>query len=336
MDHSDASRLPLERLLELALSQTRERRVDEWPVLKKVLAGESPAILYPAARMSRAAAVKLQESGVQVLCFGDSNPALRDIAVEGLKVLGPDQIASLHRDVPVLVASTLYDSSIIEMLTKKGCSAVIPVGILNLILPNVFVSREYSGTLDSVRNPANHSVIRQIFDSLGDESSRKVFADKLEFYVTGKKSLLDGIRSDHPIYFDQDITSISRDEVMVDGGAYTGDTLRKFLSCSSGRFRSYYAFEPDAANSSKLESVAMPEGERVECVRAGLARRTGQLRFISTAAGDARLLLEEEPGGETVDVVSLDEFFTRKPHAPTFIKMDIEGAESEALQAPLA
>lgn len=324
-------RLPLEDVFELALSPCRERRVLKWPVLNDVLAGRVPVILYPAARMAGEAALKLRRLGVQVLGFGDSNPALWNRIVDGSAVWSPDEIASFHPNVPVLVASTLHDSAITESLTQKGCSTVIPVGFLNLVLPEVFVSREYSGSLNAVSNPACHATIKRIHESLADEESREVLVAKLLFYLTGEKPLLDGIRSDRSIYFDEDLVSISPDEVVVDGGAYTDDTLRTFMNCCEGKFRSYYAFEPDPDNFSKLQNSPMVDGIRVIAVQAGLARRSGGLRFTSTSCVDARFLSELEPGGETIRVVGLDDFFSDRP-VPNFIKMDIEGGESEALQ----
>lgn len=323
--------LPLEGVLDVAVGPCRERLVAKWPILNDVLAGRVPAILYPAARMSREAAKKLRQLGVQILGFGDSNPELWNRVVDDLVVFAPDEIASLHPNVPVLVASTLHDSVITESLIQKGCSTVIPVGFLNLVLPEVFVSREYSGSLNAVTNRASHATIKRVHDLLADEKSQKVFAAKLLFYLTGEKSLLDKIRSDRPIYFDQDLLSISPDEVVVDGGAYTDDTLQAFMSCCEGRFRSYYAFEPDADNFLKLQNSPMVDGTQVIAVQAGLARRTGCVRFTSTSCVDARVLSEFEPGGETIQVVSLDEFFTHRP-VPSFIKMDIEGAEREALE----
>jgi hypothetical protein len=69
---------------------------------------------------------------------------------------------------------------------------------------------------------------------------------------------------------------------------------------------------------------------RVTAVQAGLARRTSSARLLSTHGADARLLRGDESGGEEVAVVGLDEYFEeRRP--PTLIKMDIEGAEVEAL-----
>ena len=326
---------PLERVLQLAGGPCRERLLAKYPVLDDVLCRRTPAIIYPAARMAREAAEKLHQLGIEIVAFGDSNPAAWPARIDGISVLGPDEIQARHPNIPVLIASTVHDSVIAETLAQKRCSKVIPVGILNLALPDIFISREYSGGLDAVSNRANHAAMWRVYDSLADDESRRVYASKLLFHLTLEKSVLDGICSGHPIYFEQAVHSISPCEVVVDGGAYTGDTLQEFLSCSKGRFRSYYAFEPDPVNFSKLQSIPDIDGIKVIAVEAGLARQSGRLRFQMTGSDAAKLLSEESPGGGTVRVVSLDEFFSGKA-VPTFVKMDIEGAEMAALQGAAA
>lgn len=119
-------------------------------------------------------------------------------------------------------------------------------------------------------------------------------------------------------------------EIVVDGGAYTGDTLQSFLNYSSLRFRLYHAFEPDPANFQALARVAGADAARITAVQAGLGARRSRARILNTSGADLRLLSDGETGGETVEVVSLDEYFEgREP--PSFIKLDIEGAEADAL-----
>jgi FkbM family methyltransferase len=166
---------------------------------------------------------------------------------------------------------------------------------------------------------------------LGDEESRRVFAGKLAYYLSLDKRCLDDIRSAATIYFDRTVYELGNVEAVVDGGAYVGDTLSSFLDRSSGRFRSYVAFEPDPASFARLVAVAAVDPSRITAVQAGLADRTASARLLSTQGADSRLLADEESGGERVPVVSLDEYFEGR-RAPSLIKMDIEGAEADALR----
>jgi FkbM family methyltransferase len=299
-------------------------------VLEEVLGGDRRAVIYPAARMGREAAAGLRALGARVVAFGDANPVIQGGEIDGLPVLSPAQVAAIHgRDV-VLIASTMYDSAIRQDLLERGIKAVVPVGYLNLRLPELFRSREYRGALGAATDPTNRPAIEEAFELLEDPESRRVFTSKLAFYVTLGKLYLDGIRSPGTIYFDPSIYKLGSDEVVADGGAFIGDTLASFLERCSGRFHSYIAFEPDAASYEKLTMVAATDPTRISAVRAGLALHESNARFRGTHGADARLLGDDELGGDLVSVVSIDGFFAGRK-APTLVKMDIEGAEADAL-----
>jgi FkbM family methyltransferase len=95
-------------------------------------------------------------------------------------------------------------------------------------------------------------------------------------------------------------------------GAFVGDTLSSFRQISRGSFRAYIAFEPDVGNFAKLSELAKDDPVRIEVVRAGLARHSGELRFLNTSTADTRVLRDDEPGGQTLPVVGLDEFFASR------------------------
>ena len=295
-----------------------------------VLAGSRSAIVYPAARMGRRAAAGLMALGARVVAFGDRNPNLHGGRIDGLPVLSATEIAALHALDVVLVASTMFDSAICEDLRARGCQSVVPVGYLNLRLPTVFKAREYEDAGTVATDPDNRAAIEEAYSLLADDESRRVFAGRVAFYLSLDKARLDEIRTPATIYFDANVHELGADRVVVDGGAYVGDTLESFLACCSGRFRSYYAFEPDTASYAALVALAASDPARITAVRAGLARNTGSARLSGTAGADSRVLADTEAGGERVPVVSLDDYFGgRVP--PSLIKMDIEGAESEAL-----
>ena len=319
----------LDELLNCDAALMRARLDARHPAFQKVLSGEQPVILYPAARMARHAAGELRRMGAKVLGFGDGNASLCGTKVDGLPVLTAEQIAAQHKDAAVFVCSVIYDSAICDNLKARGCVAVVPVTYLIHKLPDVFLSRDYKQAFDHAINPQHRAAIRATYDALGDDESRAVFRAKLEYYLTFEKQLLNAIECPHPIYFDRDILPLLPDEVFVDGGAFTGDTLADYLRECAGKFKAYYAFEPDPSNFEKLKTVAGSD-PRIHPLKFGLSEKSGTLRFLSTSTVDAKFLRDDEAGGESLDVVSLDAFFAdRTP--PTLIKMDIEGSEAGAL-----
>jgi FkbM family methyltransferase len=302
----------------------------KYGILDRILSGQENAILYPAARMSQIAARLLDKIGVKIIAFGDSSATLWGKQIDGITILSPDQIIKFHRNTPILSASTVYDSVIRENLEQRGCTTVIPVGYLNYRLPEIFISREYGGAFDAVNNKANWKAINEAFTLLEDYESKKVFVSMLSYYISFQKHWLDNMRTEDSIYFDSSIYNLSSEEIVVDGGAYIGDTLESFRLACKGRFRAYVAFEPNRNNFAKL-AAKTADAIGIEVVPSGLSRHSGTVRFLTSSKNvDARVLGEDESGGDKVTVVSLDDFFTDRP-SPTLIKMDIEGEETDAL-----
>ena len=302
-----------------------------FPPVRRLYDRTIAAILCPAGKMARNAAPKLTELGIRVIGFGDSNPKLWGSTLDALPVFSPQQIQAAHREASILVATSMYDSEITELMASFGCRWVYPMPFLKHRFPDVFVSREYDAASESVTNPLNHEAINQAYELLSDDESRRAFAGKIEYLVTLEKLKLDGIRSTKPIYFDSDILRLSDNEILADAGAYIGDTLRQFLGITGGLFRGYHAFEPDPNNFAKLQAAAAADPQRVFVRQAGVASRSGKARFRTTSGADAKMVSDNDLSAELLEVVSLDDYFGNY-EPPTFIKMDIEGSEPEALR----
>jgi hypothetical protein len=155
---------------------------------------------------------------------------------------------------------------------------------------------------------------------------------KVLYYLTYDKSLLDDLRSQETIYWDATVVRLRTDEVVVDGGAYRGDTLQAYKEVSQGVFDRYFAFEPDPLVYADLTAVAKRD-PRIECVECGLSDRRESVAFSISGAADTTAASQAGDVSEHVqylDVLDLDSFFIgRSP--PTFIKMDIEGGERKAI-----
>lgn len=119
--------------------------------------------------------------------------------------------------------------------------------------------------------------------------------------------------------------AVGEGAVVVDAGAFDGDTARVFAAASGNRHAAIHAFEPDPHNHAKL-STALAGIPRARAHRLGLWSQGGRLRFDASGGHGSRI---DADGGGEVDVVALDEWPDLRP---TLIKMDIEGAELPALR----
>jgi len=130
-------------------------------------------------------------------------------------------------------------------------------------------------------------------------------------------------------YLDSGIDNFWGGEISIlDGGAYVGDTLQALENegCSIKRA---FAFEPDSTNFSKLvENLTELEVDGV-CFPAALGSRIGLIGMNALGTSGSSVA---SPGGgnSTALQVSVDD--TLIHFEITHVKLDIEGAELEALQ----
>lgn len=126
-------------------------------------------------------------------------------------------------------------------------------------------------------------------------------------------------------YFDEEIIKFSDHEVFVDAGSYNFG-ISKLLLKKCGTVQSIYAFEPDANHWESVSQGIQDCGfDPVVFLRKGLWSAEGSLSFESNLS----LSHVSEQGGIAIPVTRLDQA-VKEP--VTFIKMDIEGSELEALK----
>lgn len=188
----------------------------------------------------------------------------------------------------------------------------------------------------------------ETYNLLRDEKSKQVLLDRIMFCLTGTQIYRDPLSD---VYFDPEFIRLKDSEVFADCGMYTADTAEVFFQLTGNKYAHYYGFEPDArAFAAACERL---EGKRDVTVTAkGLWSSMGTLSFheshmsCSTVSEDTDGGSGGSSGGTSgggvpeydgglvtqVEVTSLDAFFAGEPHVPTFIKMDIESAELEALK----
>lgn len=173
--------------------------------------------------------------------------------------------------------------------------------------------------------------VERITERLADKASKLLFRQLLEYRKSGQISLLDAPSPLKNQYFDDDFSDILDLRIVMDCGAYRGDTLEALVVKSeSNSVDIYYGFEPDPVNfKSLLEQTNQP---KFKCY------------FFPVAVGSRNSLVKFEASGKAsssigrgrdfVVQVRIDDLFQQVTHdaLPTFIKFDIEGLELDALR----
>lgn len=127
-------------------------------------------------------------------------------------------------------------------------------------------------------------------------------------------------------YFDKDIIQFNDQEVFVDGGCLDFGTCQILLDkCKT--VKSIYAFEPDSNQWLSVQDAIEKSGfKNAHFIKKGLWSETTELHFTQTFGGGSSI---SEAGDVNIPVTSIDKAIQEPV---TFIKMDIEGSELEALK----
>jgi FkbM family methyltransferase len=279
-------------------------------------------VLFGAGQLGRKILNRLH--GIRTVeAFCDNNPAKWGSEIETIPVLSPVQCAQRFAKDHTFVVSvwspsrTSGISDLIEQLLNLGCKKVVTFIDLfwefpDLLLPHLFwQTPEYFA---SHRNDIEQA--RQLFDDLGRQEFDRQIALRFNGDFTNQ------IVEQGEQYFPNDLFSLSDDETFIDCGAFDGDTISAFVSHSKGSFREIIALEPDASNLSKLEHFS---DRRIRILPLGASDKRQTLRF-STAAGGGSAI--STSGDQVIETVDLDGVADRA----TYIKMDIEGSELQALR----
>jgi len=126
-------------------------------------------------------------------------------------------------------------------------------------------------------------------------------------------------------YFDMDIIKCGSNEVVVDLGAYTGNTVQKYIQ-SYGAYRRMYCYEISPKMISWLRQN-LSGFWNIELRQKGASDKNVRM-YIQENTEDASANVLSTQGSIEVEAVRIDDDI-KEP--VTLIKMDIEGAEQEAL-----
>jgi FkbM family methyltransferase len=267
------------------------------------------------------------ERGIKIAALVDDDPEKLGKAILGTTVESSSRLDNLDRAIPIIIAShRVLDAT--RRLRAKGFKTVLPFAVLQVLSPDVFKPHMfYAGWLEDLLN--NRQQYEWLESTLADERSRQVLSAVIQYRLTGDPMFLDPVmdtgRYHQGLYHPAGLFECSDNEVYVDAGAYDGDSLNWFKDRVSDRYDRILAFEPDPRTYARLAKNFANE-KRIEAINAGLHRKKAVLQFRNDASRGAII---SDDGNASIDVVSLDDYLDGK--RASFIKMNIEGAEVDAL-----
>ena len=284
--------------------------------------------LFGAGNAGESYKADLNRQGMTVDFYCDNDMKKWGTKINGVPCISPSELELLLEQVTILI-STQYCREIHEQLSLLGFGNIYH-------LPGFLFEQKEKIINNSIL--LNEALWRNGFSTWADEKSKLVYTKRLEALIsTPSIDFWDEIIC--PVdnqYFEPEIINLDKNEVFVDAGAFTGDTLLSFINHTNGEFDKVICFEFDPENYKKLQDTVstLPKSlsEKIECLPKGLYSTYNTFSILPIGASSTinKTLCN---GGSTVYVVPLDEVVSNQV---TFIKMDIEGAELEALRGASA
>jgi len=282
-------------------------------------------VVYGAGNTGRAVGAYLAAAGHRVIAFLDA-AARSDQRIDGIPVLRPGdwRARGQSADIDVLVAVHNYGVEMVGLQAEVGKLGFRRT--LNMVhFQNLFPQGQpfrYWLT-DRVFYRGREREIETAASLMGDATSRRWFNDVLTFRLTGDYARLPA-PSPADQYFPGDLPRWTNPMRFVDCGAFNGDTVEA-LARGGYQFEAIAAFEPDPVNYVALAARVGRHGTAF-CFPCGVASTKRMVRF---ATGQGMATHESADGSASVQCVALDEALPG--FRPTLVKMDVEGAEVDAL-----
>jgi len=287
-------------------------------------------VLFGAGNLGRKALRCLRSIGIEPLAFADSNAARWGIQADGVDVLSPKEAADRFGSSAMFMVTIWSLGHAFRethaKLKSLGCRTVLPSASLRWKFSNELLPDYCQDLPHKLYEQADE--VRAAAKLWADDESRSEYLNQIRWRMLGDYDCLGGPHREEQ-YFPESLFHLIPGEVFVDCGAYDGDTAKRFIS-RNANFARLLAIEPDPDNHRRLCQWAERQIEvRDRIVTYGLAvgASSGSVRFNATGAEGASIA---KGGDVLVECASLDELAADA--APTYIKMDIEGAEEDALQ----
>lgn len=238
--------------------------------------------------------------------------------------------------VPVLRLEDVPDDSLI-LIAIVG---IIPVSIKKRVQDAGLMNIDYFGfcmysgldinkiflfDFDEFREDfiKNRERYERVYDILGDDESRDVYQRIVNFRFYYDLSYMEGFSDKRNEQYFEEFLHLSDNEIFVDVGGFEGETTVEFIKrCPS--YRRVYFFEPDKENFLRAEQ-RLRNYRDIHFFNLGLYNCTKTIRFQKGKdAGRISVTGEDE--------ISVDRMDNVLKGPVSFIKMDIEGTECEALE----
>jgi FkbM family methyltransferase len=283
---------------------------------------QAKTILYGSGEAAKKLYPYLQSDGIKIDHIVIDQKYLREDSVfYDRQVEAFEKIVSINDDYIVIVALGDENLNIENRLSKYP-------NILHILKFDYCIFYPgYEFTRQFVDQNMQH--FETLSSLLKDQKSKDTLGAYLNQRISGDMKYLRGLKTECQ-YYPNEIFHFSNEDTYIDCGAYTGDTILELFAHMNRKYGRYFkktiAFEPDKKNFEKLLKLCL-DIPNFECHNTGVWSFSGELKFSENGYLNSSF---SENGKITVPVAAIDNLVF--DDIPSFVKMDIEGSELEALK----
>lgn len=293
---------------------------DLWTYLKST---EKKIVLYGMGDGADKIKAALDERGIEVADIMASDDFVRGQSFLGFRVKKLSEVEEQYGDdFLILVCFGSQIPEVMEHIYKIAETR-------ELYAPNVPVIGD--GVFDLEYARTNSADLEKVYKMLADEQSKRVFEGVIRYKLSGDLKYLRECESPADEKFD--LLNIGTEETVVDLGAYDGDTLVEFLNGTSMQFKKLYAMEPDNKNYRKLKRrLYMIGSALLEAYNVGAWDEDTTITFNMRAGRGSTASGGTHRAARYQDIKMMKTDTMLRGDAATYIKIDVEGAEENALR----
>jgi len=258
-----------------------------------------------------------------VAYFCDNDPQKWGTLFMGIPVHSPEILLKEDRNNIIVLITSSYTNAIKEQLERKFGISCITLDVITAPPHTNFVEQCESLTRRyNVLSQSNK--MEYILSLLADVRSKEILETILHNYETGNM-YFGSIYEKQQYFNDVFEDSMCEDEVYVDGGVWNGDTILWFIQYANNKYARIYGFEPDPLNYWITVNKFSNASEKIKLYNSALSDHEGQAWFSTLLGQDSKI---DKDGGYLATLIKLDDVVNEKV---TFIKLDVEGGEYDAL-----
>lgn len=281
--------------------------------------GNAPMALYGGGKSCYQLVRLLRAKGIEPMAIMDADQTKWGSNLWGIEIVAPDNLLEKVPDLEVFISAASFEPQI-----RKVLRHFLPENRIHFFEYERYFYSDIEATREFVSS--NRKAIDDIVAHLSDTRSIETLNGIVSVWCSADPKYLENIYTPNQ-YFPPDLIVLDNNESFVDCGAYIGDTYLRFSSLVNRKYNHYYGFEPQPDSFQTLRNIC-EDDKRNTLFQCGASDKNGRVGFVSeNVTGQAAIV--DERGDSFIDIVRMDSLISGRV---SYIKMDIEGSELDALR----